>query len=162
MNAIVDKKERDRLRAAEYRARNPDKVREINRRARLKKMESSPESIRAYQKRYRDKNRQALSDAERERKFGITRQEYADLYLAQNGVCAICCQPETATRNGKIKALAVDHCHTTGTVRGLLCAECNIGIGKLRDDRNVLLNAIKYLDKYSKQPSNVVTIAAKE
>jgi cytochrome c551/c552 len=87
-------------------------------------------------------------DQERMRKFGITRAKYGDMLLAQGGACAICHQPETATRNGLMKALAVDHCHASGEVRGLLCVACNTGIGKFKDDRNLMLSAIKYLDKH--------------
>ncbi|KPK13993.1 MAG: hypothetical protein AMJ56_00350 [Anaerolineae bacterium SG8_19] len=66
---------------------------------------------------------------------------------AQNGVCAICNQPETHMRNGKLKALAVDHDHKSGAIRGLLCSDCNTGIGKLKDDHKVLQSAIQYLEK---------------
>jgi hypothetical protein len=103
----------------------------------------------AHQKEYRAVRREDFRDAERERKFGVTRQQYGDMFLAQGGCCAICRKPETATRNGLVKALAVDHCHKTGIVRGLLCVACNTGIGKFGDDRNVLLSAIKYLDRHA-------------
>ncbi len=158
---MIDKREKARLRAAEWRARNPEKAKEISRRANAKKRAENPEVIRAYNQAYREKNRQALCDAERERKFGISRQEYAELFHSQNGTCAICCQPETATRMGKIKALAVDHSHVTGKVRGLLCSDCNMGIGKLKDDRNIILNAVKYLDTHSEQSPNVVSLTSK-
>ena len=79
-------------------------------------------------------------------KFGISLSEYGEMLVAQNGKCAICNEPETQMRNGKKKSLAVDHDHATGRVRGLLCTECNQGIGKLKDDRNVLLAAIQYLE----------------
>jgi len=46
---------------------------------------------------------------------------------------------------GKVKALAVDHCHQSGAVRGLLCADCNMGIGKLKEDPLVFQSAIQYL-----------------
>ena len=70
------------------------------------------------------------------------------MFHAQNGVCAICSQPETATRHGRIKALAVDHDHINGNVRGLLCADCNTGIGKLKENRDIMVSAIRYLDKH--------------
>ena len=67
--------------------------------------------------------------------------EYAALYAAQGGKCYIC---ERAT--GKTKALAVDHNHETGAVRGLLCGPCNRGVvGHLRDDVEALRRAITYL-----------------
>lgn len=68
---------------------------------------------------------------------------------AITGVCAICGKPETHG-NGKssIKLLAVDHCHTTGKIRGLLCHKCNLGIGHLDDSIDRLEAAINYLEKH--------------
>lgn len=109
----------------------------------------TPEGRKAWNKQYREERREILRDKARETTFGVTRKEYGDLLLAQNGTCAICKQPETATRNGRVKALAVDHCHETGNIRGLLCVACNTGIGKFKDDRNLMIAAIKYLDKHS-------------
>lgn len=74
-------------------------------------------------------------------KFGITVEQYDATLEKQNGVCAIC---NKTCRTGR--RLAVDHCHKTGKVRGLLCAECNNGIGKLNDDPDLLRKAIKYLE----------------
>jgi hypothetical protein len=82
-------------------------------------------------------------------KFGITLSDYADMAAAQGNKCAICEKPETATRNGKLKALAVDHNHATGQVRALLCVACNTGLGKFCDDGDLLLKAKKYLDHHS-------------
>lgn len=141
------RRQKDRERAAKYRRSNPEKIREINRRSHERAKED-PErllKLRAYQQTYRERNRQLLSDKDRQRKFGISRQEYAELFHKQNGVCAICNNAETATRMGKIKALAVDHCHDTGMVRGLLCSDCNTGIGKLKEDPEILRAALQYL-----------------
>jgi hypothetical protein len=109
----------------------------------------------ASQREYRSIRREDFRDAERERKFGINRKQYGDLLLAQNGLCAICRQPETDTRNGQVKALAVDHDHETGVVRGLLCVACNTGLGKFKDNRNTMLAAIKYLDRNAGRESAV-------
>jgi hypothetical protein len=62
-----------------------------------------------------------------EKRFGMTPQDYEDLLQQQNGVCALCGQPETK-RGGM---LAVDHDHVTGRVRGLLCTRCNWAIGMM-------------------------------
>lgn len=146
-----ERKAKNRERAARYRRLHPEKIKEIDKRSK-ERAKQDPErlaKLRSYQKSYREKNRDDLSHKERERKFGITRQEYAELFHKQGGVCAICKSPETAMRLGKVKALAVDHNHSTGAVRGLLCSDCNTGIGKLKEDRKILLEAIKYLDEYS-------------
>jgi hypothetical protein len=142
-----DRRAKNRERAARYRKANPEKAKEISRRANAKRRAHPEisEVIRDYQARYREANAETLRHKERERKFGITRQEYEQFFKSQNGVCAICKKPETATRLGVVKSLAVDHCHSTGKIRGLLCSDCNTGIGKLKDDIKILQNAIQYL-----------------
>lgn len=79
--------------------------------------------------------------------YGVTSHEYDSMLDRQSGVCAICHQPETARhKSGVIKSLAVDHCHKTNRVRGLLCEECNHGLGRFRDSVERLQSAIKYLE----------------
>jgi len=78
--------------------------------------------------------------------FGISLEEYNEMLRSQDGKCAICNQPETQFRQGKLRALAVDHNHKSGAIRGLLCSDCNTGIGKLKDDPMVLRSAAKYLE----------------
>lgn len=80
-------------------------------------------------------------------KFGLTRDEYDRIGETQNWLCAICSKPETSTFRRSIRRLAVDHCHKTGRIRGLLCRKCNQGIGHLRDDVAILRKAITYLEK---------------
>lgn len=75
-------------------------------------------------------------------KYGLSLDDYDKLLIKQNGVCAICKHKET--KKG-IDFLPVDHNHKTGKVRGLLCNACNWGIGHLKDDIEILENAIKYL-----------------
>lgn len=77
----------------------------------------------------------------RRRRTGITQEQYQQLVNTQRGLCAIC---------GGVgsKALAIDHNHTTGQLRGLLCGKCNRGIGYLNDDKILLQKAIDYLNKY--------------
>jgi hypothetical protein len=72
------------------------------------------------------------------RKYGITEHDYWTLYTYQRGCCAIC---ELVTRR-----LVIDHDHTTGQVRGLLCPNCNFAIGDLRDDPRRCVAAAEYLE----------------
>jgi hypothetical protein len=83
------------------------------------------------------------------RLFNITLEDYDNMLKSQNGTCAICKQTETKMNKflGIPKRLAVDHCHMTGKVRGLLCFHCNSSIGKLKDSVELLQNAIEYLKK---------------
>lgn len=91
------------------------------------------------------------------RYYDMELAEYQQRLLTQNGVCAICSKPETAVLHGRVKGLSVDHDHATGAIRDLLCAACNHLLGHANDDRNVLLAAIKYLDKHA-ATANVVPL----
>jgi hypothetical protein len=73
--------------------------------------------------------------------FNITIDDYNKIFADQNGYCAIC----RLHQSNFTKRLAVDHCHTTGKVRGLLCSKCNTAIGSLNDDIDILENAKQYL-----------------
>jgi len=77
--------------------------------------------------------------------YGITFEQFTFMLQLQNGVCAICKQPES--RNQR---LSVDHDHETGQVRGLLCFACNAGIGFLQDSSEVLEKAKQYLKEKGK------------
>lgn len=74
-------------------------------------------------------------------KYGMSLFDYERLLEKQNNVCAICGQGETRPN----KALAVDHCHETGKVRGLLCQRCNTMLGGSKDNTEILAKAIEYL-----------------
>ena len=77
------------------------------------------------------------------KKYGLTQSRYDQILKSQNGVCAIC----RGQPNGRFKRLQVDHCHSTGTVRGLLCWKCNVVLGKVSDDPEILTRMIDYLSK---------------
>lgn len=83
------------------------------------------------------------------RKYGLTPEQYEDMYVAQGGVCATCKQPETSVHHHTLtpKALAVDHCHATGVVRGLLCWSCNSTLGRVKDSPDLLRELAAYLEK---------------
>ena len=81
--------------------------------------------------------------SELKRKYGISEEEYEAILESQGGCCAGC---GTKTPTGKWGVFAVDHCHDTGVVRGLLCNECNRGIGLLKDDPHLLRILANYLE----------------
>lgn len=110
-----------KLTNAAWRAKNPGKCREYI----LKRI--ATESDRPY--------RLLVS-------YGLTPAGFEALEKAQSGLCAICRQPETAKRR---RRLSVDHDHKTGAVRGLLCGNCNKGIGCLKDSPELLARAMEYL-----------------
>ena len=74
------------------------------------------------------------------RTFGISLDEYNAMHASQGGVCCICQQPQS---NGR--KLAVDHCHSKGHIRGLLCDLCNTALGKFNDDAHRLERAARYI-----------------
>lgn len=69
--------------------------------------------------------------------FGF--HEFQEMFLEQDGCCGICNEPANGVK------LHVDHCHRTNTVRGLLCGECNLGLGKFKDSHVLLAKAAEYL-----------------
>jgi hypothetical protein len=100
---------------------------------------------------YGIKNKDRLKDKILRIKFKITLDTYNLMSESQNHLCAICFQPEKAKVRGAdyLKSLAVDHCHKTNKIRGLLCDICNKGIGHFNDSVEKLESAIKYLKKYT-------------
>ena len=77
-------------------------------------------------------------------RFGMTLEDYDRMLMEQNGKCFICDVHHTEAVRGKLN---VDHCHTSGKVRGLLCFNCNTALGKFKDDIELLEKAIAYLKK---------------
>jgi hypothetical protein len=75
------------------------------------------------------------------KKYGLSKKAYMELFERQSGRCAICGREDWET----VKTLGVDHDHKTGRVRGLLCFDCNTGLGKFKDDPALLRKAIRYL-----------------
>lgn len=88
-------------------------------------------------------NPSAYLDRQLRWRYGISLEEYLNLFEVQNGLCAICHIPPSGKR------LAVDHDHRTGKVRGLLCEACNHGIGKFLDNTDRLRSAIVYLETHA-------------
>ena len=76
------------------------------------------------------------------RKFKVSLDDYDRMFAEQNGTCAICGSPDSG---GVGPHFSVDHCHTTGKIRGLLCRSCNVGIGNFQDNPETMAAAIEYL-----------------
>lgn len=91
---------------------------------------------------YNINNKDKLRDKYYQRVYGISLSEYNFMLEKQNNVCLLCCKPDSGG-----KELAVDHCHKTGLVRGLLCNKCNRAIGFLEEDITLLYKTISYLTK---------------
>jgi len=134
---------RERMRAylKEWRERNPDYHQRPERRA----------YAREWKRRERELNPEKVKRAEKgrllKRKYGITLEQYEQMFAQQGGVCAICKRPETSVIKGSLIQLSVDHHHTEGRVRGLLCFRCNALIGTMADDPALIRAAADYLDR---------------
>ena len=81
------------------------------------------------------------------RLYGITLEDYEHMFYEQGRACAICGRVADEFR----RDLAVDHDHVTGKVRGLLCPDCNRGLGGFHDDIELIEKALQYLQKHSAQ-----------
>lgn len=79
------------------------------------------------------------------KKYGLTTVDFFKMFKNQNGCCEICGN-NFLINNTRI---CIDHDHINGKVRGLLCNNCNSGIGFLKDNLDYMLNAIEYIKKYS-------------
>lgn len=76
-------------------------------------------------------------------KYGLLRETFHLMYRKQQGRCAICFIKMNTSRN-----CCIDHDHKTGQVRGLLCAQCNLGLGCFKDNPRNLAFALVYLESY--------------
>jgi|GEM_PF-1822130 len=77
--------------------------------------------------------------------YGITLEQFNQILSAQGGGCLICHSIDGGTRHGRKKRMAVDHCHKTGKIRGILCPRCNLAIGLFREHPGSLQRAFLYL-----------------
>lgn len=135
----------------------------VERRKRLRRewQKNNPDKVAAHRQKYLEANRSKLAQKTAEyrklnpdkvvetafkmnlKKAGLTLREFKQLLLEQKGRCAIC-----RKRNRCGYRLCVDHSHSSGAVRGLLCHDCNRGIGLLGDSAARLKDAAKYLESH--------------
>ncbi len=123
-----------------------------------KNYQKNKDSKLAYAKKYREEHREQTREASRkhyhenkEKKkiyaraysYGLTNEQYESLLKSQNYMCAIC---RTHQKDLKMP-LHVDHNHTTGKVRGMLCRDCNLALGLLKDNLFFCKNAVHYLEQ---------------
>ncbi len=84
------------------------------------------------------------ADYNMRQRYGITLEDYERMVEEQGHRCAAC-NGELAERPGKGERFHIDHCHSSGEVRGLLCQPCNLAVGQLGDDPLRALDVAKYL-----------------
>lgn len=131
----VNQKEKIRGQIEEYRSKNKEKIE----RAQLAWKAKNPEKVKQYQR------------VTNLKKFGLSKEAYDLMVKQQNGLCAICKSPETFIhpQTKQLARLAVDHCHTTGKTRKLLCKNCNTGLGVFKDSQSILMSAAQYLKDHN-------------
>lgn len=135
-----------------WRARNPETTAKAHRKWRMNNLDESRARNRAHYAANRTDHLARKRANRLVRKYGLTREEYLALHVAQGGVCAICGRAETMRSSGDgVRELAVDHDHETGRVRALLCASCNAGLGHFRDAPALLTAASRYLLRHEQQ-----------
>lgn len=140
---------RDKIRAQkkEFYAANRDKILAQAKEYRV----TNRDKILAQRKEYYSANRDKVLARGREyhaakrenrmaEKYGVSKEQLALMEEKQGGLCAIC-----GKANRSYRRLCIDHCHTSGKVRGLLCDGCNTGLGAFKDSPELLNRAISYL-----------------
>jgi len=109
--------------------------------------DNNKEARRELNKKWKKNNRYKVARQQRQKgypvscyKYGLTAQGYRNLAVKFKGICPICSRLETVRR------LSIDHDHTTGRVRGMLCRKCNISLGNFEDNPEWLRRAALYLE----------------
>jgi hypothetical protein len=127
----------------QWRESNSQQVQEWHRR--YNQRPERKQAHRDYERwRYHEKQQKETQNQRRlRRRYNLTQAEYDAKLVEQKGGCAVCGQK---CKSGR--ALAVDHCHLTGEVRGLLCMNCNRAIGWLKDDAKLIQAALEYIVKW--------------
>ena len=111
---------------------------------------ANPQMYRDWENRCREKKKEHYQLREIEKRYGMTPGQYDQMLIAQNYKCEICKKEETrASRTvGEISRLCVDHCHSTGKIRSLLCHDCNTGIGKFKESIEIIDAVRNYLERH--------------
>ena len=115
-----------------YRLENKDKIKEYDKQYRFK----NKDKAKKYQKEYNLKT-----------KYNLTPDQYNKMLSDQNNSCKVC----NIKFNINIKMITphVDHCHTTGKIRGLLCMNCNTSLGFLKEDTKIMQKLIEYVKEHN-------------
>lgn len=102
-------------------------------------IKNNPDQHLEHQERYRDKSKEKRQAWQRKYLYGLDHEAFLKMLEDQKHCCALC------SESFEKKKIFVDHCHSTGDVRGLLCPACNTALGLIKDDLKWLAKAKKYL-----------------
>lgn len=133
-----------------YYATHKEKWVESEKRKKDRDPEGYKQRSKEAQERYRANPENTIRLRYLKARYGLTIEQYVTLEQIQEGLCAICKSPPTGkVRSGKpATRLHVDHDHITGKVRGLLCFDCNVMLGKAKDSIDILTKAAQYLHSF--------------
>lgn len=130
----------------DYKKRNAEKLKKQNKEWKRRNIER----VRVINKKWYtdnvEKHKISSHKAKLKKEYGITPEKYKEMLEQHQHKCAIC----NKTAKDQEKRLSIDHCHTSGNIRGILCDVCNRGLGYFQDSIANLIKAIDYLKKHKK------------
>ena len=128
----------------EYRAKNKEKIRKADEQYKSEHVEETKKYLietAEIRKEYREAHKKEAKSRNLKKNYNITLEQYDELYNKQEGKCAICGEHQSKLK----QKLGIDHNHITKKVRGLLCFNCNMGLGYYKESVERLNNAAKFL-----------------
>lgn len=132
-----EQKEKRREYAKKYYQKNKQKHYEKTK----KWQEENKKKAYTYHKKWKTNNKDKVKDTYLKKTYGISLVDWNILFEKQGNCCAIC----SLTSPGRNNSWATDHDHTTNKVRGILCHDCNLGIGLFKDSASLMIYAAKYV-----------------
>jgi hypothetical protein len=148
----VDKEKRNARLREKRKNLSPEekrKHREYQNRAQEKWNREHPEHAKVRAKEYRERNKEKLAAAYRNKKYNITDEQFVALIAKQANRCGIC--DRVFDPSDRALSPRVDHDHEYGVIRGLLCNGCNVGLGFLGDNETGVQRALQYVQRWRKE-----------
>jgi len=138
-------RQRTREEKARWRARNPEKYKEMMRRGNKRFYENNKERLLAANRVWREANKDVVRNRKLKWAYGITLDQYNEMVASQLGMCAIGPHPLRARKSGEL--FPVDHDHKTMKIRGVICHQCNLAIGQIGDSAELARQIADYLER---------------
>lgn len=112
-------------------------------------------AVGVYRKKHVERFRKNSKKAQLLSKYGLTLEDYEALLEAQGKKCVICLNDFEPVSNSNKRSPVVDHCHSSGRVRAVICRMCNQGLGLFHDNQEALTRAAAYLEKHKEKNSDI-------
>ena len=127
-----------------YQEENPQKVKESRHVHYLNNTEDSKRRTKEWREDNPEKYGAIIREGHLKRRYGISRSDWEEMFTFQKGCCKVCGKHQSELK----RTLSVDHCHSTGKVRALLCRQCNAALGFVNEDSFIVLKLMEYIDEY--------------